>query len=265
MAFNTDKYTGSLQDQSNLGGIYRARVEDNVDPLFIGRVRVRVPLLHRMESNGGTPKNLLPWASVCSNNGAGYNYGSFIVPEIGEYVYVMFEDGDKEKPVVIGSVFGTDSTMVKKYGSEETTGVWEGVVGANEVPIESQRSHPSHKMLYKSRQGSMIYVDTDDKTNSLAMEDMNGQKVKLSSVEGKEYALLEGMDNVLVKIHDGKVDIGYEGGKGIQVIPSNGKIVLKASGATITISDDIVMSADNVRISSSSFHVTAGDVTITET
>ena len=271
MSIRNDDFYGMLKTPTELNGIYRARVENNVDPLHIGRVQIRVPMIHRTISSGGTSTDLLPWASYCSSIGAGYNYGSFIVPEIGEYVWVLFEDYDPEKPVYIGSVFGTDSTLEKKYGSDETTGVWSGVVGANEVPLESQREAPSHKMVYKSRLGSMMYFDTDEDKNAVAIEDANGQKFKISSSEGKVFTLMEGEDNVVVKIHDGKVDIGYEGGRGIQVIPSNGDIVLKASGATITLSDSITMQADSVSVKSSSFNVNAnsikmrgGNVTIVE-
>lgn len=172
----------------------------------------------------------------------------------------MFEDMDSNKPVYLGSVFGTDSTLEKRYGSDKTTGVWSGVVGANEVPLESQRESPTHKMIYKSRHGSMLYFDTDEKTNSVGIEDANDQKFKISSAEGKEFILMEGENSVLVKIHDGKIDIGYEGGRGIQVIPDSGDIVLKASGATITLSDSITMKADSVNVKSSSFKVNSNSI-----
>lgn len=260
MAINSNDFYGSLQAPTELGGIFRARVENNVDPLGIGRVQVRVPMIHRTVSSGGTATESLPWASYCSSIGGGYNYGSFIIPEIGEYVWVMFEDMDSNKPVYLGSVFGTDSTLEKKYGSEKTTGIWSGVVGANEVPLESQRESPTHKMVYKSRHGSMLYFDTDEKTNSVGIEDANDQKFKISSAEGKEFILMEGENNVLVKIHNGKIDIGYEGGRGIQVIPDSGDIVLKASGATITLSDSITMKADSVNVKSSSFKVNSNSI-----
>ena len=106
----------------------------------------------------------------------------------------------------------------------------------------------------------MLYFDTDDATNSVGIEDANSQKFKISSSEGKEFILMEGENNVLVKIHDGKIDIGYEGGRGIEVIPSSGNITLKASGATITISDSITMSADSVSVKSNSFKVNSNSI-----
>ena len=127
------------------------------------------------------------------------------------------------------------------------------------IAKSSSKEAPAQKALSPSLCNKMMLTASFWESVSISLAK------RFKSSEGKEFALLEGTENVVVKIHDGKVDIGYEGGRGIQVIPSNGKIVLKASGATITISDDIIMSADNVRISSSSFHVTAGDVTITET
>ena len=106
----------------------------------------------------------------------------------------------------------------------------------------------------------MLYFDTDEKTNSVGIEDANDQKFKISSAEGKVFTLMEGENSVLVKIHDGKIDIGYEGGRGIQVIPDSGDIVLKASGATITLSDSITMKADSVNVKSSSFKVNSNSI-----
>ncbi len=45
MAINSNDFYGSLQAPTELGGIFRARVENNVDPLGIGRVQVRVPMI----------------------------------------------------------------------------------------------------------------------------------------------------------------------------------------------------------------------------
>lgn len=172
-----DKYEGTLRESSDVSGVYRARVEDNEDPLHIGRVKIRVPMLHGFEENGVSKKNL-PWASYCSNSG-GYGYGSFLVPEVGEYVFVVFEDNDSYKPVYIGSSFGAGSSAPKKYISNGDA--WYGVPGSNEVPKDAQRSDVSKKIIYKTPKGASFEMDETDGKESISMIDSIGQTVKIES------------------------------------------------------------------------------------
>lgn len=174
-----ERYDGPLRDPSEVSGIYRARVEDNNDPLKLGRVRIRVPLLHGFEGNGVSKRNL-PWASYCAASG-GYGYGSMIVPEVGEYVFVLFEDNSVSKPVYLGSVFGTGATSAKAYGSESNQGVWYGVPGDSEVPKDILDSYPNKKAVYKSPKGSSILVDDSNEKESISIIDPIGQVIKMES------------------------------------------------------------------------------------
>ena len=226
-------YNGELRNPSDVGGIYRARVENNKDPLKLGRVQVRIPMFHGMGLEDGISNDSLPWAVFCSNNGAGYNYGSFIVPEIGEYVMVMFEDNDPDKPVYIGSVYGSGSTVQKKYGSKEVK-TWNGTVGANEVPIESQRDFPTHKMLYKSPFGSKIYMDTAEETESIVAEDAIGQKYIISSNSKGTFIEMLGTEQMLVHIEGGTVHVGKRGGPGVTITPGSENILINAGSSSMS-------------------------------
>ncbi len=72
---------------TNLYGLYRAVVQDNVDPEQRYRLRVDAPSL------GSTP---LPWAEACVPS------GQCCGPSIGDSVWIMFEAGDVNNPVWIG-------------------------------------------------------------------------------------------------------------------------------------------------------------------
>jgi hypothetical protein len=79
-------------------GIYRAVIEDTQDPERINRYRVRVMQL----DSPNYPVAHLPWAE----NAAGFaSKGSSDLPVfmVGDRVWVMFEAGDRYKPVIIGS------------------------------------------------------------------------------------------------------------------------------------------------------------------
>jgi hypothetical protein len=80
--------------------MYRAIVEENIDPKSRGRVRFSI------YGDKLTPKENLPWAEYCSPFGGGNNTegaGFFFVPEVGSQIWIINEDGGN--PVWIGSSF----------------------------------------------------------------------------------------------------------------------------------------------------------------
>ena len=74
-------------------GKYRGVVANNVDPMLLGRVQVSVPAVL------GTGQ--LSWAMPCSPY-AGPKVGFFAVPPVGANVWVEFEAGDPDYPILAG-------------------------------------------------------------------------------------------------------------------------------------------------------------------
>jgi hypothetical protein len=74
-------------------GKYRGKVENNVDPLQQGRVQVSVPAV--------LGETTLAWAMPCSPFG-GSGVGLFAVPPTGANVWVEFEGGDTDYPILAG-------------------------------------------------------------------------------------------------------------------------------------------------------------------
>lgn len=179
LRYNTNPLKSQRAD--NLNGIYRARVEDNKDPMGLGRVQIRVPSLHGLAKDNIVSKASLPWAHVIAQS-AGYGYGSFMIPEIGEYVFIQFEDNSQYKPIVLGSAYGTNSKYAKKYGEEsEDDEKWEGEQGGLEVPASAQRPNPSRKILYASPTGAEISVDEKVGGQGMSFTDGLGQGLSIST------------------------------------------------------------------------------------
>lgn len=78
---------------SEVYGKYRGKVENNVDPMQLGRVQVSVPAIY------GDSK--LAWAMPCTPY-AGKKVGLFLVPPKGANVWVEFEGGDIDYPIWAG-------------------------------------------------------------------------------------------------------------------------------------------------------------------
>ncbi len=82
---------------SRFYGKYRGRVENNVDPMQQGRVQVSVPAVL------GDTK--LAWAMPCAPF-AGSGVGLFTVPPVGASVWVEFEGGKPDYPILAGCFWG---------------------------------------------------------------------------------------------------------------------------------------------------------------
>ena len=77
------------------GEAQSAVVSSNADPEGLGRVKVNFHWNSQLES---------PWLRVVSPHGGGEK-GFYFVPEVGEEVQVGFEQGNAERPFVMGSLY----------------------------------------------------------------------------------------------------------------------------------------------------------------
>lgn len=178
---------------------YRARVEDNLDPKHLGRVRVRIPQLYGIIGTKSYIESKdLPWAYPKSSIGAGYDHGSIIVPEIGDYVFVEFENGNRDKLIYEGGSFGSGPERPKPYGkigqngpcSDELYdgGGWQSYPQLPELPYEvyEDGNAPTGKVIYKSPKGAVIYVQERDEEESINIIDRLGQSIRLKCPVTKE-------------------------------------------------------------------------------
>jgi len=80
------------------GGVHPAIVVDNVDPANSGRVKVRLP---QVLVAGDSAHEA--WARIATLM-AGANRGTWFIPDVGDEVVVAFEQGNLDRPYVIGSL-----------------------------------------------------------------------------------------------------------------------------------------------------------------
>lgn len=140
-------------------------VTNNVDPEELGRVRVKFPwLADEAESD---------WARVVAPM-AGNGRGFFFLPEVNDEVIVGFEQGDFNKPYVIGALWnGKDATPLK--ASEAVGG---GMV---------------NKRVIKSRSGHIITLDDSSGAEKIEIIDKTGKnKIVIDSTPGKMTVEMSG-------------------------------------------------------------------------
>lgn len=270
-------------DQDNgkdaIPGLYRARVESNLDPLHLGRIKARIPQLHGIPSNQNPTalsNEALPWAFPITLTGTGYNHGSCVVPETGDYVFIMFENGDRNSPVYLGGCFGIPNN-VKEYGNRgdnpSAQSMWGGrgwssAPGMNELPAEVYPvgDSPNGKVIYKSPKGFVIMTNETDLSECLIICDNDNQQIKISnpsddsvseiSIEGKDGQSIhvlskDGASEVTILSADQATSITVQNGKAIvssSSIELVGEVTIKGDvnvTGSINASGDILATGKN--------------------
>ena len=119
---------------------YRGKVIDNLDPEKLGQVRVEIyPMLiskttaKNLDGVDGIETEQLPWAvpAMPLSSGAGDGCGSFMVPGVGSFVFVFFEEGDVNQPVYFAEAqtkqYGLPSSRLTNYPNRRVTETSSGV------------------------------------------------------------------------------------------------------------------------------------------
>ncbi len=134
------QYTAPIAPrQRSVAGIVPARVVDNNDPDNRGRIRVQF-YWQEMNETG--------WAPMMSPH-AGADRGFLFLPEVGDEVWVGFEEGDPERPVVLGAAWNG----VHKPPREE---FWGGDVAPNDVKRIVTKSGHRISIVDKEGQSSIV-------------------------------------------------------------------------------------------------------------
>lgn len=134
---------------SQFFGKYRGTVTDIQDPLFIGRVRAKVPDVMGDQESG--------WAMPCFPF-AGSGMGLVGFPKVGAGVWIEFEHGDPEYPIWTGCWFGS----------------------AADVPSD-WLIPPYKKVILKTEGGHSIILDDTPGIGGITLQTSGGQKIVLNA------------------------------------------------------------------------------------
>jgi uncharacterized protein involved in type VI secretion and phage assembly len=152
-------------------GKYRGVVTDTDDPLQMGRVRARIPDVLGSEESG--------WAMPCAPFG-GDGTGFFAVPKVGAGVWIEFEHGDPDFPILAGCWWGSATERANDL-----------------LPL------PTKKVIVQTEGGHKIVLDDTPGSGGILLETAGGQKVKLTATgieiddgQGGKITLQASMMNV---------------------------------------------------------------------
>lgn len=209
-------------------GIYRATVFNNEDPEYRGRLRLFIPSVFGTEE-------ATPWALPCFPTG-GTDAGVFMVPAPNEFVWVMFEGGDPDVPVWLGSWYpapgGSTNAPREAVKDEDPTGTGPADLAPVDHGADPDKKPPRNYVI-RTPGGATIELD-----------DTEGQlKVKIADQSGKQFILLRPDANpdgpkILIRDNEGqyvildsrsgntKIEIKDKAGDYIKLDGENGKITI---------------------------------------
>ena len=230
-------------------GVMVGTVAKNYDQDMPGRVCVTIPV--RDEE-----ANELKWARVAMPS-HGKSWGMYFQPEIGDQVLLAFEQGNIEKPYVIGCVPKDSNSFLKKAYDKENqykkimtkngnSVIFEDNVqgdGANDK-ITIQTAEETHSILLDNEHGKIVIKDKDNK-NYIEMKTRNGSikiqaETKLEIQVGDNITLTMNGNTGGVTLECSKLTMKTSGNTTIDATGS-----LKAKGAIVSLDAGSMLKAES--------------------
>ena len=150
-------------------------------------------------------------------------YGHYYVPEVGDYVWLAFENGDATAPVWLG-VFYPPGTIPSEAGGD---------------------SDPPTKRVIQTKPGNFLELDDTDGEEAVVLQDKSGNSVTLH----KDEVLIQDPNGNRVALQNDKVVIEDANGNSLE---------LGSSQVLLTCKQDLTIDASgkNVEIKASLVNVT---------
>jgi hypothetical protein len=201
-------------------GTYRAIVEDVVDPEGRGRVRLKIPVLGQVKASPDL------WA-VPVWPGASGGHGIFFSPVVGDVVWVQFESGDPNRPLLVGGMTAK-AKMPAELASPEALRRGIRTPGGHWIRFSDD---PADLHLTISTAGGG-YASMD-KDGNVIVSNKNGSHLYLNAKDGQTTVMDE--TGSMVSMVDGKISLVAKDGSAISIsdkvqVLAKGDVVLTAGG-----------------------------------
>lgn len=164
-----------------------------------GRVRVQFP----WDREGKADEGSSCWMRT-SQGWGGRHYGWLVLPRVGHEVLIEFEDGDPDRPILIGRTYNATSNVPYKLPDHKTVSTWKsdsspGSGGFNEIKHEDKKGeelfyiqaeknlrslvkHDDTSTVLRHRQ-KMVYENETDTTGVNRIEVTVGLRTEATGVE----------------------------------------------------------------------------------
>lgn len=178
-----------------------------------GRIKVKIPLIGMAESN---------WARIASFM-AGNERGAFFLPEVGDEVLVIFENGDPNKPYIIGSL-------------------WNG----KDLPPETNKDGKNDTRIIKSRSGHTVQFFDKKDEEKICIKSSKGHLIQIDDKKDSENIQIvdkSGNNKIIINTKDNKISINAN--KDIEICSPKGNLSINAKNINMKASGDVKIEASS--------------------
>lgn len=231
--------TKTAMGDNRIYGVVVATVVNNYDEKMPGRVCISV-INRNGKVSEDNPGDLLKWARVAMPS-SGAEWGHYFLPEVGDQVLVVFEDGNIEKPYIIGCIpkvkdkffkgsvteKNVTKTIQTKYGNKMVFTDAEYDENSGEEPgqndkIEIITAKDAHKFILDNEKSKMTLTDKEGK-NVIDISTKSDESGDMGQIIIKTVKKLQIQVGDNVKVTMSSTDSGGS------ILVETGKITLKTS------------------------------------
>ena len=197
MSIFEDLLTLNEADDDKVFSVTTALVKENWNSDYPGMVKVEMFL-------GEAGKNVTGWVPVMSLY-AGKNFGYYSLPEVGSEVVLAFNMGDRNCPIVIGTLWNNNNTLPSETAVQNNYVKRFKTKGGCEIVFNDEDQ--KQKIEIKTPGGFGISIEDEKKSitihdsagkNGITIDEQNGSvaikadKKMTLSVGGSEVIVLDG-------------------------------------------------------------------------
>jgi uncharacterized protein involved in type VI secretion and phage assembly len=179
-------------------GKHRGKVQNNKDPLKLGRIQVQVPSVLGEDHDS--------WAMPCVPY-AGKGVGFFVLPPVGANIWVEFEAGNPDHPIWSGCFWGDDEIpadppeeKIRIFKTESFSLILDESKGIT-LDVKSPAVKKPLKMIFDSSG-----IEIKDGSSTIKMTDSK-ISVKSNEIEIKNNAFSIKVTASKVTINDGALEV----------------------------------------------------------
>lgn len=188
--------------EDRIFSVTTALVKENWNADYPGMLKVEMFL-------GETGKNVTGWVPVMSMYG-GKDFGYYALPEVGSEVVVAFNMGDRNCPIVIGTLWNNDNTLPTDTATEKN---W--------------------VKRFKTKGGCEIVFNDEEKK----------QKIEVKTPGGFGFTIEDEAKSITVHDAAGKNSLTIDENSGSISIKADKKITLSVGGSDVITLDGSAKSA----------------------
>lgn len=231
-------------------GVVVGIVVKNYDEDFPGKVCVNIP-------TRDAEANTLKWARVAMPS-SGSGWGHYFLPEIDDQVLIIFEQGNIEKPYIIGCVPRDSNQFLRKAADEYNQYKKITTKNGSNITFQDNKAGEGEndKISVSTAQEAHVF-SMDNENKAISIRDKEGQcEMVMKTQEGS--IAITAKDRLTIKVGDA-IELSMNGANGAvtlkcsqYTLESTNKITVKSDGIAKVNGANIMLEADNAFKASSS-------------